>query len=138
KKWEGDAKGRGAKGLAYLRVRAAGNDSSFAKFLSEAELASVIRETGAAEGDLVLVIADRAKVANGVLSDFRVQIAQQMGLIGKLPSYHWVDDFPLFEYDEESNRLYAAHHPFTAPRDDQAFLALADEMRRSDRKVTPK
>jgi len=138
KKWEGDAKGRGAKGLAYIRWKADGIDSSFAKFLTEAELAAFTKAVGGETGDLCLVIADRAKVANGILAEFRVQMANVIGIAPKTANYHWVDDFPLFEYDEESNRLFAAHHPFTAPADDAAFLALAEEMRRSDRKVTPK
>jgi aspartyl-tRNA synthetase len=145
KKVEQDARGRGAKGLAYARYRAEGPDSSFLKFLTEPEQAAFKAATNANTGDLVLVIADRAKVANAILADFRLLYGAQIGLRkrghedgGKHHSYHWVDDFPLFEYDEETNRLFAAHHPFTSPHDDAAFLALAEEMRRTDRKVTPK
>ena len=136
---EKDAKGRGAKGLAFIRYKEEGLDSPIAKFFNEAELATIQQETGAKTGDLVLFVADRKKVVNGILAEYRNQFADKKGLLDNAGhNLLWVDDFPLFEYDEEDNRLYAAHHPFTSPADEDLFFELAEEMRRSDRQVTPK
>ncbi|MCA8939266.1 MAG: aspartate--tRNA ligase, partial [Planctomycetes bacterium] len=139
KNLEKDAKGRGAKGLAFLRYAPEGLDSPIAKFFSEEELQTLQKLCGAESNDLVLILADKAKVVNGILADYRRTYADKAGLVAE-GSYEfvWVDEFPLFEYDEETNRLYAAHHPFTAPADKEAFLALAEEMRRTDRVCTPK
>jgi len=136
---EKDAKGRGAKGLAFIRYKEGELDSPIAKFFSEEELSAIQSATGAQTGDMVLLLADKRKIVDGIMAEYRVQMAERASMTPAREYYYlWVDDFPLFEYDEESNRLYAAHHPFTSPADEESFMALAEEMRRTERKVTPK
>ncbi len=139
KNLEKDAKGRGAKGLAFIRYAPDGIDSSFAKFLSPKELAAIASASGAATGDLLLVVADKADVANQILASFRNEFGAKLELrTGGRFDYLWVDNFPQFEYDREKNLIIPAHHPFVMPENPEHLLALADELRRSDGRVTPK
>ena len=107
-----------AKGLAFTRLAAAGEASSYEKFLSEGERAALRGAVGAAEGDVILIVADADNdVVYDSLGALRVQLAQRLGLIPE-GSFDllWVVDFPLFEYDPDENRYVAKHHPFTAPK----------------------
>jgi aspartyl-tRNA synthetase len=107
----------GAKGLAWLALGADGSvRSSFAKFLSQDELDTLLQHMQAEAGDLLLFIADRAKVANAALSGLRLELGDRLGLRDPhVLAFCWVIDFPLFEWDEEGQRWDPSHHLFTAP-----------------------
>lgn len=136
---EKDAKGRGAKGLAFIRYTADGVDSPIAKFFSEEEMATIQSATGAKPGDLTVFVADSVGLADQILSAFRMRFAEKLDLRDdKRFDYLWIEDFPQFEYDEEKDLIVAAHHPFVMPKNPEQLLAFADELRSSDRKVTPK
>ncbi len=107
-----------AGGLAFTRLTADAESSSFEKFLSEEEKAAVRSALGAETGDVLLLVADgnNDTVLNS-LGALRVHLAQRLDLIpANSFDLLWVVDFPLFEYDEEENRYVAKHHPFTSPK----------------------
>jgi aspartyl-tRNA synthetase len=106
----------GAKGLAWLKAENGGLTGPIAKFLSDEE-ASNIKETMQVEdGDLLLFVADKTKVVYESLGALRLKLGKELGLIDESKfNYLWVTDWPLLEYDEELNRYFAAHHPFTMP-----------------------
>lgn len=110
----------GAKGLAWMRLGADGTSSSFAKFLTEDEIAGIMARAEAKTGDLILVVADAAdKTVFASLGALRIECARRLGLLKK-DDYQllWVTEFPMFEYSEEENRYVSMHHPFTAPMDE--------------------
>jgi aspartyl-tRNA synthetase len=117
----------GAKGLAYIKVNdvAKGRDglqSPIVKNLHDGAIAEVIARTGAKDGDLIFFGADKAKVVNDAIGALRVKIGhsefgRKNGLFDDRWAPLWVVDFPMFEFDEESERYTAVHHPFTAPKD---------------------
>ena len=120
------AKGYGAKGLAYLAIQADGSfKSSFAKFMTEEEMASIVAEMEGKPGDLLFFAADCNKVVWDVLGNLRLELARSMGILDKKEyNFVWVTEFPLLEWNEEANRFSAMHHPFTMPMDED--LALLD------------
>lgn len=113
------AKGIGAKGLAYIRWTADGANCSFKKFLGEGDLEKLLGALGAKEGDLVLIAADKDKIALPVLGALRLIIAKRLGII---PADKWnfvvITEMPFFEYDDESGKWLAMHHPFTMPMEE--------------------
>jgi aspartyl-tRNA synthetase len=115
----GTAQSFGAGGLAWLKKEADGFQSPIAKFFRREDLQEIAARMAAGAGDLLLFIADKARITHDVLGQLRLYLAQQEGLI-KQGDYKfvWVVDFPLLEYDEEQKRYVAMHHPFTAPRDE--------------------
>jgi aspartyl-tRNA synthetase len=109
------AKGMGAKGLVWAVVEAEGWRSPIAKFLEPGEIEAVNDQLGAAEGDVILIVADTAAVAARVLGDLRGAVAEEP------PTGHdvfWVVDFPMFEWNDDERRWDPLHHPFTAPSGD--------------------
>ncbi len=124
------AKKYGASGLAWMKFLPAGEvNSPIAKFLSAEEIQNIKEKAGAEDGDLVLISSDKKYRALTILGALRMEIARQTGLLEKVKnkfSFHWVVDFPLFEYDEEEQRHVAMHHAFTAPLDEDIEL-LASE-----------
>jgi aspartyl-tRNA synthetase len=118
----------GAKGLAWLKVGAAGELSgSIAKFLSPTEQAAVQAATQAAEGDLLLIVADKPRVACEALGRLRLEVAKATGMIpADCFNLLWVVDFPLLEFDEQEKRYAAVHHPFTSPRDEDVDKLTTD------------
>lgn len=114
------AKGSGAKGLAFIRMTDDGMSSSFAKFMSEAEMAGITEKAELKTGDVLLVIADsnNSKVLS-ILGALRQAVAKKLDIIPE-GQYNllWITEFPFFEYDEETGEWLAMHHPFTAPMDD--------------------
>jgi aspartyl-tRNA synthetase len=111
------AKGFGAKGLVWVKVGADGVQSPIARFL-EPMRAALLASTGAAPGDLLLLVGDARDTAATVLGRFRVDLARKHGLIpADRHAVLWVLDFPLFEWNPEERRWQSMHHPFTAPRD---------------------
>ena len=114
------AKGYGAKGLAYLAINEDGTyKSSFAKFMTEEELAKLVEVMDGQPGDLLLFAADKNKVVWDVLGALRLELAKTMELIDNSKyNFLWVTEFPLLEWDEEEKRFVAVHHPFTMPMDE--------------------
>ena len=112
------AKKYGAKGLAWIKVQENEINSPIAKFLTEEEMKSIIERVNAKAGDLLLISSDKKYKACTILGAVRIESAKLSGIFDKIKnnfSFHWVVDFPLFEWDEETNRFYAMHHPFTSP-----------------------
>ena len=110
------AQGWGGKGVAYLKVGAGGEVTSpIAKFLTAGELAAVVRETGAGEGDTVFLVADQTDAAVRVLGPLRLHLGEKLGLIQDGWNFLWVTGFPMFEWLPDENRWKAAHNPFSAP-----------------------
>jgi aspartyl-tRNA synthetase len=117
----------GAKGLAYVKMTAEGWQSPIAKFFTEAEIAAMNRAFDAAEGDLLLFVADKPKVVNDSLGKLRNHLAGILGLTSKDDfRFVWITDFPLLEWDEEEKRWAAVHHPFTAPMDEDLQYVESD------------
>ena len=114
------AKGYGAKGLAYLAIEQDGTyKSSFAKFMTDDELKSIVSAMGGKAGDLLLFAADKKALVCSVLGALRCKLADEMGLLKKDDfRFLWVTEFPLLEWSEEENRYKAMHHPFTMPMDE--------------------
>ena len=113
------AKGIGAKGLAFIRWNDAKPTCSFAKFLPEGRLETILQTLGCEQGDVVLIVADKDKVTLPVLGALRLQVAKQLDLIpaGKF-NFLWITQFPFFEWDDETETWVAMHHPFTMPMDE--------------------
>jgi len=108
------ARSLGAKGLVMLALLPDGPRSPLARFLSEGELHQIIARTHATTGDLVLFVADSAKICNEVLSRLRVRMAQRLGLIDDNEmAFCWIVDFPLLEWNEQAQRYEAGHNPFS-------------------------
>ncbi|MCF6179479.1 MAG: aspartate--tRNA ligase, partial [Geopsychrobacter sp.] len=113
----------GAKGLAWVKINADGWQSPIAKFFTPEELKSIETALSSEEGDLLLFVADSAKVVNDSLGRLRQHLGQKLGLAKKDEfSFVWITDFPLFEWDEDEQRHTAVHHPFTAPLDEDIEL----------------
>lgn len=113
------AKGVGAKGMAWIRLTPDGVASSFAKFMTEEQMQAVLNRVGAETGDVVVIIADKDRVTLPTLGALRLEMAKTLDVIPK-DQYHllWITEFPFFEYNEETGRWDAMHHPFTAPMDE--------------------
>lgn len=110
-----------AKGLAWHKIASDGTvSSSYAKFLSETENATILSKLDAQNGDLILIVADsKNNVVFDSLGALRREVASRMGLLKPFDyKLLWVTEFPLLEYDEEEGRYYAKHHPFTMPMEE--------------------
>lgn len=118
----------GAKGLAWMKIEDAakgreGIASPIAKFLDDATLAAIVQATGATTGDAIFFGAAEYKTASDFMGALRLKLGKDLNLIEAGWKPLWVTDFPMFEWDEESQRYMALHHPFTAPAvDDEANL----------------
>ena len=122
------SKGFGAKGLAYIAIQEDGNvKSSFAKFMTEAQMNALIRAMNGEAGDLLLFAADKNKVVWDVLGSLRLELARQMELLNKDEyKFLWITEFPLLEWSEEQNRYVAMHHPFTMPMEEDLNYLESD------------
>ena len=110
-----EAKKLRASGLVWIKFDAA-RGSSIKKFLDDASFDALRQASGANENDLALVVAGKETLVWDVLSHLRLKIGKEEGMIpAERWDFLWVTDFPLFEWDEESGRYFARHHPFTAP-----------------------
>jgi aspartyl-tRNA synthetase len=121
----------GAKGLAWLKVTQAakgleGINSPVAKFLDEATLATILQKTGAGDGDALLFGAGKWATVSTFMGALRLKVAQDRGQVAQGWKPLWVTDFPMFEYDEAEQRYVALHHPFTAPKVDDAVALAGD------------
>jgi aspartyl-tRNA synthetase len=107
----------GAKGLVYVKYNEDGFKSSVDKFYTHDELKQWGKLVGAKPGDLILVMSGEKEQTLKALGELRLEMANQLGLRKKGEFKPlWVVDFPLLEWDEESNRFHAMHHPFTSPK----------------------
>lgn len=113
-----EAKGIGAKGLAFLRWVEEEPNCSFAKFMTEEEMRAIIERVGAEKGDVVLFVADRKKTVLSVLGALRLTVARRLNIIPDQYNFLWITEFPFFEYNEETAHWDAMHHPFTKPLDE--------------------
>ena len=112
------AKGIGAKGLAFVRWVDDAPNCSFAKFMGEGELEAVLSRLGCQKGDVALIVADKNKIVLPVLGALRLTTAKRMDIIPEGFDYLWITEFPFFEWDEDSETWLAMHHPFTMPMDE--------------------
>ena len=109
----------GARGLAWLKYESGTWQSPIAKFLNDSDKTALYERMNLSEGDMLLLVADQAKVANGALGRLRLNIAERLGIIKQDTfDFTWIVDFPLLEYDQDEMRYTAMHHPFTAPIDE--------------------
>lgn len=122
------AKALGLGGLAWMKAAEGGWNSPIAKFLTEEQLAGIRTAMGAADGDLILIAADaRKKKALEALGTIRLELGRELGLVDRSAhSLLWVTDFPLFQWDEDDQRFYAEHHPFTSPKASDLDLLDSD------------
>jgi aspartyl-tRNA synthetase len=121
------AKAKGARGLATIALTVEGVKSPLAKFLSDAEMRALIEQLQAQPGDLLLFVADRPKVVAAALGGLRLELGRRLGLADKdLLVFGWIVDVPLFEWNEETKRWDAAHHPFTSPKTEDIPLLDTD------------
>ncbi|MCD8797903.1 aspartate--tRNA ligase [Mammaliicoccus sciuri] len=117
----------GAKGLAWVKVTEKGLNGPISKFFDEDITAELLNQTEAKAGDLVLFVADKKDVVAASLAQLRNKLGKDRGLIDPNKyNFLWVTDWPLFEYDEESERYVAAHHPFTAPKKEHEEMLETD------------
>ena len=125
------AKDYGAKGLAYLAVNEDGTyKSSFAKFMKEEELKALVEAMGGEAGDLLLFAADKNKVVWAVLGALRLELAKQLELYDPDEfRFVWITEFPLLEWDDEEQRFFAMHHPFTMPMEEDLQYLESDPCR---------
>lgn len=118
----------GAKGMVYLRCNEDGTyKSSVDKFYSEADLKAWAEKCNAKAGDLILVLSGDLAATQKQMNDLRLHLANELGL--RNPNEYaplWVYDFPLLEWDEESGRYHAMHHPFTSPKTEDLHLLETD------------
>ena len=121
-------KAYGAKGLAWTKLSAGSETSSYEKFLKPEEAAAIRSAMNAETGDvLFLVASDDPGVVFASLGALRCELAARFGLIDtSKPCLLWITDFPLFEYSKEEDRWVAMHHPFTAPREEDLPLLESD------------
>ena len=107
----------GAKGVAWFRVKNGDLESNITKFFSEEIRKKIIAKTNAKDDNLLLIVADKWKVATETLGQIRLRMANKLNLIPKdnTLKFCWVVNFPLVEWNEEENRYDPLHHPFTAP-----------------------
>jgi aspartyl-tRNA synthetase len=118
----------GASGMVYVKCNTDGTyKSSVDKFYDQADLAQWAKITGANPGDMILVLSGNADKTRTQLSALRMEMATRLGL--RNPAEFaplWVVDFPLLEFDEESGRYHAMHHPFTSPKPEDMHLLETD------------
>jgi aspartyl-tRNA synthetase len=126
----------GAKGLAWIKVNdlskgREGLQSPIVKNLHDAAISEILKRSGAQSGDALFFGADKEKIVNDAMGALRIKIGhsafgKKNGLFEDRWAPMWVVDFPMFEYDDESDRWMAVHHPFTAPKDGHEDLMVTD------------
>ncbi|HLD97672.1 MAG TPA: aspartate--tRNA ligase, partial [Candidatus Nanoarchaeia archaeon] len=122
------AKANGAKGLAWMKITDKGLESSIVKFFSAEAQKQLLSATKAKKGSVIFFIADKKKTVAEVLGKARLEIARRLKMMTNDFKFCWVKDFPLFEWNLEENRWEAAHHMFTAPKQEHIeFLEKSPE-----------
>ncbi len=122
-------KKQGAGGLIWMRVKESGSgvelEAPIAKFLSEEEKSNLVSALKAKAGDLIFILTGPKFKVLSIMGSLRLEMARRLNLIQpeSEPKLLWVTDFPLFEWDEQTKRYYAMHHPFTSPKlEDVEFM----------------
>ncbi|MFA7228706.1 MAG: aspartate--tRNA ligase [Melioribacteraceae bacterium] len=118
----------GAGGLIWMRVKENELEAPIAKFLTDDEKKNLINKMNAKPGDLLFILTGKKIKTLSLMGALRLEMAKRMNMIlpDAKPALLWVTDFPLFEWDDETNRLYAMHHPFTSPRIEDIPLMETD------------
>lgn len=118
----------GAGGLIWMRVKEEGLEAPIAKFLADEEKQSIIDTLGAKVGDLVLIVSGPKIKTLSIMGNLRLEMARRLELLenSSVDKFIWITHFPLFEWDDETQRFYAMHHPFTAPQDSDIELLESD------------
>ena len=118
----------GAKGLVYIKYNADGSvKSSVDKFYTPEQVKAMAEAAGAVAGDLVLILCGARRKTQTMLGVLRIEMGNRLGLRNpKEFAPLWIVDFPLLEWDDETQRFYAMHHPFTAPKPEQLELFYSD------------
>ena len=118
----------GAKGLVYIKFNADGSvKSSVDKFYTPEQVKAMAEAAGAVAGDLVLILCGARRKTQTMLGVLRIEMGNRLGLRNpKEFAPLWIVDFPLLEWDDETQRFYAMHHPFTAPKPEQLELFYSD------------
>jgi len=117
----------GAKGLAYIVMDKDGPRSPIWKFFNDEEKNAILKRLSAEEGDLLFFVADKPQIVNSSLGNLRIELAKKLGIIDKKElNFLWVTEFPLLEWDEEEQRYFAMHHPFTSPVNEDIALMEKD------------
>ncbi|MGN0212999.1 MAG: aspartate--tRNA ligase [Muribaculaceae bacterium] len=118
----------GAKGLVWVKMEADGSfKSSVGKFYADDDLKAWAERFGAKPGDLMLILAGKTMPTRKALNELRLEMGNRLGLRDKNTfAPLWVIDFPMFEWDEETQRFYAMHHPFTKPKDEDIPMLDSD------------
>ena len=119
----------GAKGLVYIKYNADGSvKSSVDKFYTPEQVKAMAEAAGAVAGDLVLILCGGRRKTQTMLGVLRIEMGNRLGLRNpKEFAPLWIVDFPLLEWDDETQRFYAMHHPFTAPKPEQLELFYSDK-----------
>jgi aspartyl-tRNA synthetase len=118
----------GAKGLVWVRLDESGEiKSSVDKFYTPEDLQKWAAAIGAVKGDMIFIVSGTRKQSLRVLSELRLELGERLGLRDKTKfAPLWVVDFPLLEWDDETRRFYAMHHPFTSPKPEDVPLLDSD------------
>jgi len=121
-------KKQGAGGLIWIRVKEDGLESPTMKFFTDAEKEAMVKELGAKPGDLILILSGKKGKTLGLMGNLRLEMSRRLNLVTEdsEPKLLWVKDFPLFEWDDETQRYYAMHHPFTSPNMEDLELMDTD------------
>ena len=121
-------KGHGAKGLIWIRVKDGELESPTMKFFTDEEKQNLTEALNAKAGDLIFILSGSKLKTLNTMGALRLEMARRLDLIKEnaKPKLLWVTDFPLFEWDEETGRFYAMHHPFTSPRIEDIPLMSSD------------
>ena len=118
----------GAKGLIYIKLAAEGIKSSVDKFFTPEQLQAVADRCGAKQGDLIFVLCGAKRKTQTQLGVLRIEMGNRLGLRDpKVFAPLWIVDFPLLEWDDETQRFYAMHHPFTAPKPEHEKWFYSDK-----------
>ena len=128
------AKIYGAKGLVSAKTEKDNIDSMIAKHLSKEEIKALLQKTKAKPGDTIFIVADEWSKCCTILGQVRMHIAQLLDMLPKdVYKLLWVTDFPMFEWDEEENRLKAMHHPFTSPKEEDLDFLESEPLKARSR-----
>jgi len=121
------AKIYGAKGLAYISLKSGQLQSPIVKFLGEDLAKNILRSVGAEDGDIVFFAADKWREACKVLGQVRIEAAKKQGLAdAKKAAWLWVKDFPMYEWNEEEQKIDFSHNPFSMPQGGMEALTTKD------------
>ncbi|MCX7769841.1 MAG: aspartate--tRNA ligase [Proteobacteria bacterium] len=119
----------GAKGLLWVKIQPDGWQSPAAKFITDQEKKEIEQRLEAESGDILIFVADKKKTTLFVLGKIRLLLGKKYNLYNDREfKLLWVIDFPLFEYDEDENRIVSVHHPFTMPKDEDLSLLETDPL----------